>query len=145
MNESKEKILQMLQDGSITPEEADRLLLAVGNTEWEDTDGGGESEESPVPEISTDDVLLSDAPPAELPPDFEGLRDSWQTPFNVALALVATFFVLSMALMRSTRGVLNFGAKLLLSACVICGFGGSLYLVQSGWAVGPRTCAGLRW
>ncbi len=49
MNESKEKILQMLQDGSITAEEADRLLLAVGNTEWEDTDGGGENEESPCP------------------------------------------------------------------------------------------------
>lgn len=42
MSESKEKILQMLQDGTISPEEADRLLLAVGNTEWEEPDGGRE-------------------------------------------------------------------------------------------------------
>jgi len=114
MSESKEKILQMLQDGTISPEEADRLLLAVGNTEWEEPDGGGENEERSVPEISADDVQ-PDASPAELPPDFEGLRDSWRTPFNIVLALMGAFFVLSMALMRSTKGVLSFGGKLLLS------------------------------
>ena len=121
MTESKEKILQMLQEGSITPEEADRLLLAIGNTEWEEPDGGGENEERSAPEISADDVLLSDATPADLPPDFEGLRDSWQTPFNVVLALMGAFIVLSLALMRSTKGLLSFGGKMLLSLALLAG------------------------
>jgi len=116
MNESKEKILQMLQDGSITPEEADRLLLAVGNANMEESDGGGENEEGSLPEMSPDDnAELTDAPPPELPPDFERMRESWQTPFNIVLGVMATFFVLSMALLRSTRGALAFGGKLLLS------------------------------
>ena len=121
MNESKQKILQMLQDGSITPEEADRLLLAVGNANMGESEIAGENEDSKLPAISADDAPVTDAPPAEPPPDFAGMRESWQAPFNIVLTLAATFFVLAMALIRSTRGVMKFGGRLLLGVALLAG------------------------
>jgi len=65
---------------------------------------------------SQDDVVVAEKMPLpDSAPDFEILRESWQTPFNVVLALMAAFFVLSLALLRSTRIVLSLGGKLLFS------------------------------
>jgi hypothetical protein len=72
MPETKEQILQMLEDGAITAEEANRLMAAI-----EESEAASRAEAMAPP---------SDAPPipADLP-HVSDFRDNWQVPFIGAL------------------------------------------------------------
>ena len=74
MGEAEQQILQMLSDGVINAEEADKLLAALGP-------------DDDVTRIAGDPVL---APGTEtedgerLPPDFQRIRNRWRTPLLIA-------------------------------------------------------------
>ena len=122
MNESKETILKMLQDGSITVEEADRMLLAVGNTERLGAEVDEVSEGSDDALSSPDDIAVADAMPLpDTAPDFDALRSSWTRPFGVVLAVMTAFFILATALLRQTRVARKLGGVLLLSGALLAG------------------------
>lgn len=73
MSEARQQILQMLQDGKLTAEEAQALLQAL-----EPAAPTGEAQEAIEGEIVT---------PAE-PPDMDRFRRFWQYPFFISLALL---------------------------------------------------------
>ena len=67
MKSESDKILSMLEEGTITAEEADELLEAV--------------EESPPTPQAVD--------PGEPPPRMENIRAAWRVPFNISLVVTA--------------------------------------------------------
>lgn len=72
MEQSKEQILQMLNEGSINAEEADRLLAAIDETIIDDRD------------------ILPVAEPVDVSdmPDIHQLRETWQKGFWVSMAIM---------------------------------------------------------
>ncbi len=74
MGEEETKILQMLEDGTITAEEAETLLAALGQEEM----GDGFVDQV----VITPD--LPDSTPNEAPPDMSRFRRFWQIPFFIA-------------------------------------------------------------
>ena len=62
-----DKILSMLEEGSITAEEAEELLAAV--------------EDSPPPPAGIES--------SDPPPDMDAIRSAWRIPFNISLILMA--------------------------------------------------------
>lgn len=77
MSDSKEHILQMLQDGAISAEEADRLLTAIDG----DTD---------IPDAAPVDERIPDEPlPGGNLPHITDFREGWRVPFFSGLFMAA--------------------------------------------------------
>ncbi len=118
MNEERQKIMQMVQDGIISTEDAYRLLRAIDDEGEEAVDEQVErnadidEKTSTVPDETI--PLEGEALPSENAPDFERFRGFWRTPFTIALAALIIFGILFMALLRSTDGIMTFGTRFLL-------------------------------
>lgn len=80
LNGERDKILSMLEEGTISASEADSLLNAVGD-----------EAASATPDASTESYE---------PPDFSSYRANWRKPFNVSLAVLS---VSGFALIRAGR------------------------------------------
>jgi len=93
VGEAERQILQMLEEGSITAEEAEGLLAAISPEEKED-DFAGQT-------VITPD--LPEAEPYEPPPDMKRFRRFWRIPFFIAggSLLLSAF---GLALMYQTTG-----------------------------------------
>lgn len=77
MGDSKEHILQMLQNGAISAEEADRLLSAI--------DG-----DDAIPEVPPVDERIPDEPlPGGVLPHITDYRGGWRVPFFGSLFMAA--------------------------------------------------------
>ena len=116
MNEEKQKIMQMVQDGVISTEDAYKLLRAIDDDGEEIVDEQVERNAG-VDEVASADPDLpfeGEALPPENAPDFERFRGFWRTPFTIALAALIIFGILFMALLRSTDGIMTFGTRFLL-------------------------------
>ncbi len=125
MNEEKQRIMQMVQDGIISTEEAYKLLRAI-----DDEGEVGERADEQVEKNADIGEKTSTAPDETIPlegealppgktPDFERFRSLWRTPFTIALAALITFGILFMALMRSTDGIMTFGTRFLLNIVLL--------------------------
>ena len=123
MNEERQKIMQMVQDGAISTEEAYKLLRAIDDDEAEAVDERAERREDIGEAASTDHSqstpLEGDVFSAGKAPDFERFRGFWRIPFTIALATLIVCGVLFMALLRSTDGIMTFGAKFLLGIVLL--------------------------
>lgn len=98
MQEERQQILQMLQDGKITTDQAMVLLQAVAESgEGADT-VGVESE-----------PLTGEIVNPELPPDMGRFRRFWQVPFFAALALLIVFGFWLRALYQNSAGAISLG------------------------------------
>lgn len=98
MNDERQQILQMLQEGKITTEQAMELLEAI------DTDT------APLPAFTA-----SPAEPmvgeivSEATPNMDRYRSWWQIPFFISLAVMVLFGFWLRALYQSADGALTFG------------------------------------
>ncbi len=80
MQEERQQILQMLQDGKITTDQAMALLQAL--------EEGGAHDEA---EAAGREPLRGEIVSPEGPPDMARFRRFWQIPFFVAMALLIVF------------------------------------------------------
>ncbi len=74
MDEERSRILQMVQDGAITPDEAARLLDALDDT------APPAADHAPAPARAPDEVIGPETPPP--------FRRYWEVPFAVGLVLL---------------------------------------------------------
>jgi hypothetical protein len=103
MNEERRQILQMLQEGTITADQAMELLQAM--------DEDGEGEETAVP-LTTDayaEPLSGDILPANDPPDLDRYRQFWKIPFLIGLAFLVLFGFWLRGIYLSSEGAITFG------------------------------------
>ena len=125
MNEEKQEIMQMVQDGVISTEEAYKLLRAIDDEgaveeladEQVEKSANIDEETSAMPDEAI--PPKGEALPSENAPDFERFRGFWQMPFTIALATLIVFGVLYMALMRSTDGIMTSGTRFLLNIVLL--------------------------
>jgi hypothetical protein len=93
MGEAESKVLQMLEDGSITAEEAETLLAAIGQEERGTGYVDGENITPDMPK----------AVPYETPPERTRFRRFWKIPFFIAAgSLLLSAF--GLALMYQSAG-----------------------------------------
>ncbi len=97
MSEAKKQILQMLQDGKVTADQAMELLQAVTPT------GESETFDSEEPEPLTGDIIQPSAPP-----DMGRFRQFWQIPFFIALGALIVSGLGLRSLYRSSEGNISF-------------------------------------
>ena len=120
MDEAKQAILQMLQEGKITPEEADRLLSGLEDkTEAASSDAHPStyvwSDGSSRPQDVEDDVIYVEGEvlPESSASDFERFHYYWRYPFAIALAALVLFGILLAVILKATGGVFTSGATCL--------------------------------
>lgn len=111
MKSESDKILSMLEEGTITAEEADELLGAV-----EESGSAAEGFELSEP-----------------PPDMEQVRSTWRIPFNISLIVMA----ISGSLLWRTRRATGLGGLirtlLLLPVTIVAGLSAAiLYFSKNG-------------
>ncbi len=96
MQEERQQILQMLQDGKITTEQAMALLQAIEESgeEYSETEG---------------EPLTGEIVSPEPPPDMGRFRRFWQIPFFAALALLVAFGFWLRAIYQSSEGAITLG------------------------------------
>ena len=99
MSEERRHILQMIQDGTLSAEEAMDLLAAL------DEDDG---------EVDTAvDVVYSQPLEGDIletnPPNMEKYRNFWKLPFIIALAFLLITGLWLRSLYQSSEGAINFG------------------------------------
>ncbi len=87
MNEAQRHILQMLQDGAITAEEANRLLAALGGSE-ETTSAAADSSPAAAETPAAEEPAV-DVPPAEVPPPDDPLADAPPVDTDAVAAMAA--------------------------------------------------------
>ncbi len=97
MQEEREQILRMLQDGKITTEQALALLRAVEA-------GEPDRDATETPEPLTGEVVSP-----EPTPDMERFRRFWQIPFFAALALLLVFGLWLRGIYQDTAGAISLG------------------------------------
>ncbi len=103
MNETRLRVLQMLQDGTITAVEAQELLDAL--------DAG----ETAVPELLTakaepdPEPLTGDIITPEPPPDMARFRRFWQIPFFISLAFLLGSGLWLRSLYQRSDGAITLG------------------------------------
>lgn len=95
MSEERRRILQMIQDGTLSAEEAMELLDALADDEA----GDGFD----APHVLKGEIVASD------PPNMDKYRHFWKIPFIIALAflLISGFWL--RALYQSSEGAITFG------------------------------------
>ena len=93
MGEAERHILQMLEQGSISAEEAEKLLAAIGPEDDQSSDAGYQVITQDIPE----------AEPYESAPDMNKFRRFWRIPFLVAAGSLLLSTV-GLALMYQSAG-----------------------------------------
>ncbi|MEM7330983.1 MAG: hypothetical protein AAF490_02750 [Chloroflexota bacterium] len=96
MNNAHEHVLQMLQDGKISAEDAEKLLTALDVSEQPPHD----DEQS-----LTGDVI----PTNPDPPNFDWFRTFWRVPFFVSAAFSLLFGLWLRSVYQSSGGAVTFG------------------------------------
>jgi hypothetical protein len=123
MNEARQKILQMLEDGIINAQEASRLLEALAGA----PEAGEIEAESPVsPEPSEN---KESGVPVESP-DMDRLRQFWQIPFFVSVGVLTLSGIGLGAVYATTEGRATVGFVCLWSVLVLA----SLAVALSFWS-----------
>lgn len=112
MNE-KLDILQMLHDGTISVDEASKLLEAVS-----DADPLGADQAHAIPDGSTPLVSERTEPPA-VPPDMERFRRLGYIPFALSFAILLLAGGGAYAMFLRTEGRLTFGFVLLVALFIL--------------------------
>lgn len=129
MDEAKQAILQMLQEGKITPEEADGLLAALDNEAGQASSGayatsqvwnadGRHSQDPEDDVIYVEGEVLPESPAS----DFERFRYYWRYPFAIALAGLVLCGILLSLILKSSGGMLTSGATYLTGLMLFCVF-----------------------
>ena len=97
MNDAHEHVLQMLQDGKISAEDANKLLAALEN-----------SEQPPHTDESTPltGEIVSNPPD---PPNFNRFRSFWRIPFIISGAFLLLFGLWLRSIYQSSGGAVTFG------------------------------------
>ncbi|MCB9423226.1 MAG: hypothetical protein H6667_25745 [Ardenticatenaceae bacterium] len=91
MSEARKQVLQMLQDGKLTAEQAQELLQALEPTTEE-------------PQEAIEGEVVQ---PVE-PPDMERFRRFWQYPFFIALAVLVAVGLGLRSLYQASEGMMTF-------------------------------------
>jgi hypothetical protein len=110
MDESRDRVLNMLQEGKISAEEAAELLEALDAAD-------GPTPEPVAPESVVQPVNYSVR--ADLPPDLARFRRYWQIPFFGALALLILTGLWLRSLYRSSDGSVTLGFGCVLSLFIL--------------------------
>lgn len=97
MSETQRQILQMVEDGKLTAEQAVELMQAVASS-----DEPTASETEDVAAVSGEIITPTEAP------DMERFRRFWQIPFFISLALLLGSGLWLRALYRSSEGSITF-------------------------------------
>lgn len=104
MSEARRQILQMLQEGKVTADQAMELLQALEPSEQIPALTGADVEDvEDIGEALTGEVIQ----PAE-PPDMERYRRFWQIPFFIAIGAVIISGLGLRSLYRSADGAITF-------------------------------------
>ncbi len=98
MNEARQQVLQMLQDGKLTAAQAHELLQAMESSETAD------SATSNAETAVTGDIIHPDPPP-----DMSYYRRFWQIPFFVGCLLVLASGLVLRSIYQSSGGAISFG------------------------------------
>ena len=107
MSEERRRVLQMLQDGTISTEQAMELLEAL--------DHDDDDELSAV--IVSESVTTS-----EPPPDLNKYRRFWKIPFFISLAVLLLFGFWLRSIYQSTEGAITFGFICVWTLFMFAGF-----------------------
>ena len=108
MSEERRHVLQMLQDGTISTEQAMELLEALDNDEGED--------HQPAMMIS------EPATPSEPPPDLNKYRRWWKIPFLISVAVLLRFGFWLRSIYQSTEGAITLGFICVWTLFMFAGF-----------------------
>lgn len=98
MSEARKQVLQMLQEGKITADQAADLLAALESADDETVIVYDE------PPTLTGDVVHN-----EPPPDMARFRRFWQTPFFIALAALIVLGLWLRSLYQTSEGAITLG------------------------------------
>ena len=108
MSEEGRHILQMLQDGTISTEQAMELLEAL------DSDDG----EADYPAM----MISEPVTPSDPPPDLDKYRRWWKIPFFISLAVLLLFGFWLRAVYQSAEGAITFGFICVWTLFMFAGF-----------------------
>jgi len=106
-DEARNQILQMVQDGVVTAEQAQELLQALGSS----SDNPSPDEPSPV--------LIGEVVQPEPPPDMDRFRRFWQYPFFIALSALLLAGLGLRSLYQSSEGTVTFWFFCLLNVFIL--------------------------
>lgn len=95
MSETRRQVLQLLQDGKITADQALELLAAMESPEQ--------------PGETAEEVLTGDIIQPEPPPDMSRFRRFWQIPFVVSLGVLLIVGLVLRSMYQSSNGSLSLG------------------------------------
>lgn len=95
MSETRRQVLQLLQNGKITADQALELLEAMESPEQ--------------PEETAEKVLTGDIIQPEPPPDMSRFRRFWQIPFVVSLGVLLMVGLILRSMYQSSNGALSLG------------------------------------
>lgn len=95
MSETRRQVLQLLQDGKITADQALELLAAMESPEQ--------------PGETAEEVLTGDIIQPEPPPDMSRFRRFWQIPFVVSLGVLLIVGLILRSMYQSSNGALSLG------------------------------------
>lgn len=99
MEDERRRVLQMLQDGVITADQAMELLRA-----FDEDDAMEATAVSEVERETAEDMLA-----AEPPPDMNRYRRFWKYPFFICLAFLALFGLWLRSIYQASEGAITFG------------------------------------
>lgn len=124
MSETQRQILQMVEDGTLTAEEAVDLMQAVAS-----------SDESAVPEAEEARLVTGEVITPSKAPDMERFRRFWQIPFFISLALLLGSGLWLRGLYRSSEGSITLGFVCIWSVFIFAFLLTSLAFLsrQSAW------------
>lgn len=98
MNEARQQVLQMLQNGKLTAAQAQELLQAMEPAETADSDSN-----------SPETAVTGDIIQPEPPPDMSHYRRFWQIPFFIGCLLVLVSGLVLRSIYQSSGGAISFG------------------------------------
>lgn len=103
MKEERRQILQMLQDGTLTADQAMELLQAM------DEEGVGEETAVTLAADPYAEPLSGDILTPNEPPNLDRYRQFWKIPFLICLAFLVLFGFWLRAIYLSAEGAITFG------------------------------------
>jgi hypothetical protein len=125
MGEAEERILEMLSAGTITAEEAEELLAALGS--------GDQGE--PILGAVVEPPEIQDAKPHTPPPDLSRFRRWWRIPLFIALGSAIVSGAGLVLMYQSTEQIALLGFMCIWSIFIIALFGSVILLLtrRSTW------------
>jgi len=106
MKEERRRILQMLQDGTISADQAMELLQVLDEEgEPEEIEYGGTAEYMATSQEPLQGEILT----ARTPPNMERYRRFWKIPFVISLVILLLFGLWLRSIYLSSEGAITFG------------------------------------